>query len=480
MGGDLFVIELVAVAVGLSLLFFSALLAIEVFIKRNRRGQTPGFIFSLLAVPLYLIAFCDRLPNRPVGLRDVILILPGVTKAASHFNSSILILFALAATCALRFAIHVRLFIIPALTLTAEKYSRQNNVRQRANDLTSPVLAYFTFALALTALIAGASALPAFAGVGIMLCLVAVYLFSPFFRGLAFFQWLVIETRIAVRRLGLLGSTVVVYVIVGIGKLEGWHRRQAPSGDQQFLDRLEKSLLTSRRKALASIEREQELLRSLALKQEEPVLQGAPRWVSKPTRSGHSSSPSMSLAEGSLPADSMQLTIYAEVEEDTEEWRRLSNAGAAVAEALGYVLESQLPTEYGSVFQRGFWKRIVTSEEARQYEAMLQQALGLKVAMLNQAEVDSKQAGAAAALIAALAAVPTACVKVGSLLVIKYRDSPNADPVVLVRSLSSREIQAIDHYPAILKHPHTALDALNMAIAAEEPSETTSNEPGPE
>ncbi len=230
------------------------------------------------------------------------------------------------------------------------------------------------------------------------------------------------------------------------------------------------------------LERERIRLRQeeLKLEQERLILQEVSRRVSKSTISAHSSYADLTLAEAIPSADSMQLAIYADVEENTEEWRRLSNAGEAVAEALGFARESQLPTEYGSVFERGFWKRIVTSDEARQYEAMLQQALGLRVAMLNQAEVDSKQAAAAADLITAVAAVPTACVKVGSLLLIKYAVAPNDDPIVLVRSLSPREVQAIDRYPAILKNPETALDALNMAIAAAEPSEVTSNELEPE
>jgi hypothetical protein len=230
------------------------------------------------------------------------------------------------------------------------------------------------------------------------------------------------------------------------------------------------------------LERERSRLRQqdLRLEQERLLLQEVSRRVSKSARPAHSSPAGVALAEDVAPADSMQLAIYADVGEDTEEWRRLFSAGEEVAEALGYARESTLPTEYGSVFQRAFWKRIATSDEARQYEAMLQQALGLKVAMLDQAEYDSKQAAAAAGLITSVAAVPTACVKVGSLLLIKYADPPNGDPVVLVRSLSSREVQALDHYPAMLKNPHTVLDALNMAIAASEPPEITPDEPEPE
>jgi hypothetical protein len=471
------IVSVVAVAVGLALSFSAALTSIEVFIKPSRRGETLGLAFSLLAVPLYLVAFCDRLPGRPIRLRDTLLVMPGVTKAAAHFGSSILILVVLVMACVLRFAIYARLHINPASAATTGKSGQQDKIRQRVSDLTSPILAYFTFASVLTAIIAGAYALPAFAGAAIMLGLVMVYLFSPAFLLLSkSVLWLAIQTRIAIRRFWLLGSTVLVYTILVIGRLETWRRRLQPR-DELFFAELEARLRMSRQKAHARIEHERELLRSLTPKHDELIVQGASTRVSKPA---HSSSAGMALAEEGPPADSMQLVVYADIDEHTAEWQRLSSASVAVAEALGYARESQLPTEYGSVFQRAFWRRIATSEEARQYEALLQQAFGLKAAMLNQAEVDSKQAAAAADLIGALAAVPTACIKVGSLLLIKYRDSPDTEPVVLVRSLSSREIQAIDRYPAILKHPHTALDALNMAITAAESPETTSNDLGPE
>jgi hypothetical protein len=182
---------------------------------------------------------------------------------------------------------------------------------------------------------------------------------------------------------------------------------------------------------------------------------------------------SISTAFGSAvtppPPDSFHVVIYADAEQDSEAWQRLSDSTIALARSLGYDLEREFPIEYGSIFQRAFWKRAVSSEEARYLEAPLQQALGLK--MLDQAEVDSKQATAAASVIAALASIPAASVKVGSILVLKYSVAPGGDPVLLVRTLSAREVQALDRYPAILKNPLTALDSLTMAITEEEADE---------
>jgi hypothetical protein len=182
-----------------------------------------------------------------------------------------------------------------------------------------------------------------------------------------------------------------------------------------------------------------------------------------------------------LPSsESIHTVVYADLEENSAAWEHLSAAIVTLAESLGYTLERQFATEYGSVFKRGFWKRVVTSDEARYYEATLQQALGLRAATLAQAEVDSKQAAAAAGLIDSLAPISTACVKVGSVLVLKYALTPGSDPVLLVRTLSAREVQAIDRYPAILKNPLTALDGLSMAMAAENYPETTVSESGRE
>jgi hypothetical protein len=72
-------------------------------------------------------------------------------------------------------------------------------VRERANDLVFPVLAYFTLALVVTAIITGAYSLPVIGGVGVMLGLIAVYLFSSFlYRLERSFHWLVVQARILI------------------------------------------------------------------------------------------------------------------------------------------------------------------------------------------------------------------------------------------------------------------------------------------
>ena len=84
----------------------------------------------------------------------------------------------------------------------------------------------------------------------------------------------------------------------------------------------------------------------------------------------------------------------------------------------------------------------------------------------RQAQIDSQAATAVRNLVSALNKVPTACVRVGSILFIKYTKSDG--PVVLVRTLSQVEIRILEHYPEIQQKPEKALEALALAVARDE------------
>jgi hypothetical protein len=254
-------------------IFLSVLLfGVEVFVKhRSMTGQGISFIFSIIALSLYLIAFCDELPGHPIGLRDFLLMLPGVTRADAAFTSSFAILIALAVTYALRITIYTRLFIIPALTLSEAEYNAQDQVEERANDLTAPILAYFTLALMITANVAGSYDLPAVGGAVLCVALLLLYFGSVYLRN--FWNsliWLAVQFRIAVRQLWLLASAVVVWAIFVLGKLELWRRGHLQPGDELFFERQIRRLQESQQKARARIIRERELLRNLGMSQGRP------------------------------------------------------------------------------------------------------------------------------------------------------------------------------------------------------------------
>ena len=257
--------ELAAVAVGISLILSTVLFSVEVFIKgRGPRGQGLGFFYSLVTLPLYFIVFCDRFPGHPTGARNILLILPGVTKADTAFNSSVAILILLVLTYALRLGIYTRLFIIPALTMTEAEYRSRGQVESRANDLSAPILAYLAFALVLTAALAGAYALPVAAGAVICVCLLILYFVYPFLRQLEkSVLWLVVQFRITVRALWLYASRLVVQIIVFLGKAELWRRRTVPE-DELFIRRLEARQRESEAKAREKIRLERKKLEKLA------------------------------------------------------------------------------------------------------------------------------------------------------------------------------------------------------------------------
>lgn len=256
--------ELAAIIIACALLLSTVLFGIEVFVKgRGSKGQGIGFAFSLIALPLYFVAFSDKFPGHLAGPRDIVQALPGVTTAHVAFSSSVAILIMLVLTYALRLGIYTRLFVIPALTMTEAQFRSRGQVERRANDLSAPVLAYLTLALIITAIVAGAYALPASVGVAICVLLLLFYFGSPYLRHIRrSVLWLEVQIRIAAREIWLNASRLVVGIIIVIGKLERWRRRAQP-GDEIFIGGLEERLRRSEARARQNIERERERLRRL-------------------------------------------------------------------------------------------------------------------------------------------------------------------------------------------------------------------------
>ncbi len=254
--------ELAAIVIAVALVLSTVLFGIEVFVKgRGPKGQGIGLVFSLLAVPLYFIAFSDKFPGHPIGPRNILLVLPGATKADIAFSSSVIILILLVLTCALRLVIYTRLFIIPALTMTEAEYRSRGQVERRANDLSAPVLAYLALALVVTTIVGGVYALPAAAGAVIFVFLLLLRYAYPYLRQLRkSLLWLEVHVRILARELWLLASRLVIWIVVMIVRLEKW-RAQPQAGDELFFRRLEARLHQSAARARRNIDREREKLR---------------------------------------------------------------------------------------------------------------------------------------------------------------------------------------------------------------------------
>jgi nucleotide-binding universal stress UspA family protein len=147
-----------------------------------------------------------------------------------------------------------------------------------------------------------------------------------------------------------------------------------------------------------------------------------------------------------------------------------------VAQALGYEGPVDVELHRGSFFRRAraVLKNAVGSEEVRARLTKMERALELAGLDSRQADVDLKASQAIGNLIASLRDVPRACLRSGSILLIKY--DGNDGPVILTRCLSQHEIHTLDKYPGIQKDPLRVLELLALAMEGREVENYSPNE----
>lgn len=135
-----------------------------------------------------------------------------------------------------------------------------------------------------------------------------------------------------------------------------------------------------------------------------------------------------------------------------------------VALLLGYEGPVEEQWFNGSIWRRAraVLKGGLTSDEVRSRLIKIERALELAYLDARQAEVDARTAEAVTQLIASLNGVPQACLRVGSILVVKYYD--DGAPVLLTRNLSQLEIHALERFPEIQTKPPGVLGALATAV----------------
>jgi Protein of unknown function (DUF3052) len=153
---------------------------------------------------------------------------------------------------------------------------------------------------------------------------------------------------------------------------------------------------------------------------------------------------------------------------DTDDWRIAEKILRAVDEltyTMGYDQPSDTRFESGSII-RNSWSRLrgeLSSKEAKELYAKVYRAAELASLDMIQAQYDGKGADAVKTLLASLQEVSQACVRVGSLLVLKYIDQTGT--VVVVRTLTPLEIETLEKYPEIQQRPRLALENLAIAIS---------------
>jgi hypothetical protein len=155
---------------------------------------------------------------------------------------------------------------------------------------------------------------------------------------------------------------------------------------------------------------------------------------------------------------------------DDQVGSRINTAIVRLVELLGLYV-SDAAERKGSIWRRMVAKTrvFVTHEEVASRIDKLEQAAELKILGKQQAEVDALYADKLAELLASLEEVPSACIRIGAFILIKYQTSEGS--VVLSRTLGHAEVRALERYPEIQKNPAKAIEALATAVASMEDAE---------
>ena len=167
---------------------------------------------------------------------------------------------------------------------------------------------------------------------------------------------------------------------------------------------------------------------------------------------------------GTAPDAEPEIAIFLD-KFDPQQLDAVDAAARALALSLGYN-DFQLESEVsGSIFRRlrGKIHDGVASDFAQARLSELEQRFTLEAVGRTQAEVDAIVTDNAVQLIAALADIPNAVVRVGALMVIKYTDR-FGNAVMLQRQLTSMEIRALERNPGIQADPARALELLSIAV----------------
>jgi hypothetical protein len=171
----------------------------------------------------------------------------------------------------------------------------------------------------------------------------------------------------------------------------------------------------------------------------------------------------MPVSPGIQSARAPKVSMYLSTDDD-ETINHVVQCVDKLVDYLGYDGPFSVEIEKGSFIRRSFavMKKSLTSTDVADRLTKVERALELHSIDVKQVEVDEKAAKVVAELMGALQDVPSACIKVGSTLLIKYERGDR--PVVLSRQLSQLELRAWEKFPEIQKEPSKAIEALSLAI----------------
>lgn len=161
--------------------------------------------------------------------------------------------------------------------------------------------------------------------------------------------------------------------------------------------------------------------------------------------------------DGSVLASVIE--IYLDTE-DLEQFYTTVDEVFRLAGELGYqppILDS---IERGSFFARAWTslKNSMSSEELDDKVKMAQRAVELRAVDELQARVDLDVTAAMRNVIDSVSDIPNACIRVGSLVMLKYIQ--NGEETLVARQLNQRELRAVSQHPELQKDPSQFLVAL--------------------
>ncbi len=165
--------------------------------------------------------------------------------------------------------------------------------------------------------------------------------------------------------------------------------------------------------------------------------------------------------ESGVAAGEVAVDIYIG-SEDESAIEQIVQSALQVVEVLGYKEVGEPEVRRGSIFRRSRAVAQVGLDELKIRLMKVERGLELAQLDLRQAEVNVKESEAVSGLLTSLEEVNRACIRIGSLLVVKYHF--NGAPVVFVRTLNQLEMHALTRFPEIQANPEVALNALATAV----------------
>lgn len=163
------------------------------------------------------------------------------------------------------------------------------------------------------------------------------------------------------------------------------------------------------------------------------------------------------------PIDHFGVYVYLDTD-DSEKINQVVSCTDELIDLLGYVGPLDVKIERGSFIRisKATKKHRLKSSDVKVALINLEKLLELYSLDDKQAQVDAKFADVFSRLIDALKDVPSACIRAGSTLILKYET--DGHPVIQGRKLTPLEICALEMYPEIQREPSNTIAALAMAV----------------